>query len=168
VQTNLSTDIARTSDDYFAVAGNTGNTGTQSIEYTKDGNFTVDSQGYLSLSTGQRLMGQNGPILVNGNNFQVASDGSVSQKVSVIDKIQLYKAPAAQNISKQADGLFAIVGATAATGTMKQGYLEASNVDITTEMTQLMAASRSYQSCQQSFNTIDETAQQLNQIASLR
>jgi flagellar basal-body rod protein FlgF len=161
-QTNLSTDIAITSDGFFAAAGNTG------IEYTRNGSFAIDAQGYLSLSTGQRLMGQNGPILVNGNNFQVANDGTVSQNGKVLDKIQLYKSPSPQNITKQADGLFAIVGATATNGTMKQGYLEDSNVDITSEMTQLMAATRSYQSCQQSFKSINETSQQLNQIASLK
>jgi flagellar basal-body rod protein FlgF len=163
-QTNLNTDIAITSDAFFAVSGSAAG-GT---EYTQNGNFTIDTQGYLSLTTGQRLMGQKGPILVGGDNFQVANDGTISQNGKVLDKIQLYQAPSAQNIIKQSDGLFTIVGATATAGTMKQGYLEDSNVDITGAMTQLMAATRSYQSCQESFKTMDDTTSQLNQIASLK
>jgi flagellar basal-body rod protein FlgF len=161
-QTNLKTDVAITSDGYFSVAS------TKGTEYTRNGNFNVDAQGYLSLTTGQRLIGQNGAIHVGGDNFQVATDGTILQNGNAVDKIQLYSSPAPQNISKQADGLFAIVGATTITGTLKQGYIENSNVDVTSEMTQLMSASRSFQSCQQSFKTMDQTTQQLNQIASLR
>lgn len=162
-QTNENTDIAITSDAYFAVANKSGNT-----EYTRDGSFTIDEQGYLSLSSGQRLLGANGPILVNSDSFKVADDGTITQNGKLLDKIQLYKSPSPQNIVKQADGLFAIVGAAATAGTMKQGYIEDSNVDLTNAMTELMAATRSYQSCQQSFKTIDETSQQMNQIASLK
>ena len=150
-KTGLSTDLAIVSDGFFAVQGQGG------VQYTRNGNFTVDAGGCLALPTGQRLLGQNGPVRVGGSGFQVTSDGGVTVNGTQVNRITLYQPASARGAQKQADGLFSLAGAAAVNGTIRQGYLEESNVNLVDEMTKLMSSSRSYQSCQQAFKISDQS-----------
>lgn len=162
-KTGLNTDLAIMSDGFFAVQGPAG------VQYTRAGNFTVDTGGFLSLSTGQRLLGQNGPVRVGGDNFQVTADGTVVQNGTAVNRIQLYNTANPQGAQKQVDGLFTLAGAAVIPGQIQQGYLEDSNVSIVEEMTKLMAASRSYQSCQQAFKISDQSEQlAIEQVGSVK
>ncbi|MDR3553080.1 MAG: flagellar hook-basal body protein [Clostridia bacterium] len=159
-QTGLSTDLALTSGGFFALQGTSGGT-----EYTRDGAFTVDAQGYLALSTGQRVLGENGPLQVGTDDFRVSSDGEVSVSGRTVGKLAVYNGTA----TKQADGLFTLTGASRAQATVMQGYLEGSNEDIVSAMTALMASSRAYQSCQEAFKISDQSEQlAVNQVGSLK
>lgn len=152
VSTGLATDIAIEGNGFFAVQAGGG------VEYTRDGGMEVDSQGYLALPTGQRILATNGrAIRVGSNNFNVAADGTVSVNGTAAGKIALYAPQAAGGAVKLADGLFRIPGATAVNGTLKQGYKETSNIDVVGQMSALMAASRSFQSCQQAYKVSDSS-----------
>lgn len=162
-KTGLPTDLAILSDGFFAVQGLNG------VRYTRSGSFTVDAGGYLSLATGQRLLGQNGPVRVGNDDFQVTADGTVMQNGKATDKILLYNSTTPQGAQKQADGFFTLTGAAAAAGKIQQGYLEGSNVNLVEEMTKLMASSRSYQTCQQAFKISDQSVQlAVEQVGSLK
>ena len=139
--TGLTTDLAAEGDGFFAV--DTGGT----VAYTRDGSLHLDTQGYLALSGGQRLLGENGqPIYVGTDRFTVSSDGTV----------------------RQADGFFTLANPQTTNAAVRQGYLEDSNVDVAQEMTTMMAATRSFGTCQQAFKTADDTLDQLLQAGSLR
>lgn len=162
-ETGLSTDFAVLSGGFFAVQGGAG------TEYTRNGSFTVDDGGYLALSTGQRLLGQDGrPLRVGGTDFIVAQDGTVTNAGGTVGKIALYTA-AGGAPTKNADGLFTLQNPVQTAGTLRQGWLEGSNVDVTDQMTGLMSASRAFQSCQQAFEVSNESEQLLvNQVGSLK
>lgn len=151
-QTGLDTDLAIEGNGFFAVQTGAG------AEYTRDGGFEVDSQGYLALPTGQRLLGTNGaPVRVGTTNFSVSANGAVTVNGAVAGRIALYSPAAANGAVKQADGLFKLNGAAASNATLRQGWKEASNINVVDQMSQLMAASRSFQSCQQAYKVSDSS-----------
>lgn len=163
-QTGLSTDLAVLSDGFFAVRGTNG-----TVEYTRNGSFTIDGGGYLATSSGARVLGENGAIRVGGDNFSVASDGTVSSGNKTVGKIALFRSSAANGAVKNADGLFSLAIPVRANGTVKQGWLEGSNVDVIDDMAGLMSCNRSYQSCQQAFQASNQEEQTLvNQVGSLK
>ena len=161
--TGLTTDLAAEGDGFFAV--DTGGT----VAYTRDGSLHLDTQGYLALSGGQRLLGENGqPVYVGTDRFTVSSDGTVTAGAATAGRIRLYASAQADGTVRQADGFFTLANPQTTNAAVRQGYLEDSNVDVAQEMTTMMAATRSFGTCQQAFKTADDTLDQLLQAGSLR
>jgi flagellar basal-body rod protein FlgF len=165
-QTNLATDLAITGNGFFAVEALPGSGG---VKYTRDGNFQVDAQGFLALASGERLLSSDGnPLYTGGNGFAVSRDGKVNVSGNTLGNIALYCAQDG-TYAKRSDGFFNIATPMKVNGSIMQGYVENSNVDAVDEMTGLMQAQRSFQSCQQAFQTAGQTLDKLiNQVGSLR
>lgn len=156
--TNINTDLGIEGDGFFAVESPTGG----GVKYTRSGDFSVDGQGYLALPTGERLLASNGTALrVGGTNFAVSSDGTVTLANGTTAKINLYTTANTNTITLGKDGFYGIPGATAATGQIKQGWLEDSNTDMIDNMTEMMASTRTFQSCQEAFKISNETVDKL-------
>jgi flagellar basal-body rod protein FlgG len=156
--TDLNTDLAVSGSGFFAVESPSGG----GVKYTRSGDFTVDSQGSLALSTGERLLSQNGKALyVGSSNFNVSSDGTVTLANGSTNKISLYTTASTNNIAKRNDGFYNITGAVKATGEIKQGWLEGSNTDTIENMTEMMSSTRTFQSCQQAYKISGEALEKL-------
>lgn len=162
-QTNLNTDLAISGNGFFAVQDGNG------VKYTRNGDFSVDAQGCLALPTGERLLGANGtPLQVGTDNFSVSADGTVSTTAGTVGKINLYIQNNAQVVRRN-DGFFNINGAQPANGMIKQGWLEDSNTDVVGNVTEMMAATRSFQGSQQAFQVSDQALDKLvTQIGSVK
>lgn len=163
-QTNLSTDLAVEGSGFFEVQDGAG------VKYTRAGDFSVDTQGYLALPTGERLVGADGaPLQVGTDNFSVSANGTVSTVNGAVGKINLYTSQNAAQIVRRDDGFFNINGAQQANGLLKQGWLENSNTDVVGNVTEMMAATRSFQGCQQAFEVTDQTLDKLvTQVGSVK
>lgn len=158
-KTGVSTDLVLTTPGFFAVQG------TGGVEYTRNGSFAVDAQGYLCTQSGQRVLGTNGPLPVGGDRFSVSADGTVSNAQGAVGKLAVYNGTA----TKLADGCFSLTGTQLTAATVEQGCLENSNEDMIGAMTAMMEASRAYQSCSQAFHIADQSVQQaVNQVGSLK
>jgi len=166
-QTGRDTDLAISGDGFFAVEATANGGG---VKYTRDGNFSVDANGYLALASGERLLGSDGnPIKVGADTFDTTVDGTVTQSGVNLGKIQIYSSQNTNGITKRTDGFFDVASTTAANGSIKQGYLESSNVDAVSEMTGMMQSSRSFQACQQAFQVNSDTLDRLiNQVGSMK
>lgn len=166
-QTGKSTDLAVSGEGYFAVETARGAGGAK---YTRDGNFSVDAGGCLELASGERLLGSDGaPLYVGGTDFTVSADGTVASGGRQLGKIQIESPQTAAAISKRTDGFFAITAGAQADGKIVQGSLENSNADAINEMTGMMQATRSFQSCQQAFQVGEDTLDKLiNQVGSIK
>jgi flagellar basal-body rod protein FlgG len=170
-QTNISTDLAINGNGFFAVQSPSGG----GVKYTRDGEFSVDSQGFLALPTGERLLDATGQQMnVGGDQISVAPDGTVTTATGAKEKIDIYDTQnEKQNVVKRADGFFDITGASPVTqtaiGSIKQGYIEESNTDMVSNMTQMMEATRAFQGCQQAFQISDDTLDKLvTQVGSIK
>jgi flagellar basal-body rod protein FlgG len=72
-QTDKKTDIALVGDGFFSIE-----TAGGQIRYTKSGNFSVNSEGWLVTQDGGYVLGQNGRIYVGSTEFDVSAAGQVT------------------------------------------------------------------------------------------
>ncbi|MBI5837368.1 MAG: flagellar basal-body rod protein FlgF [Candidatus Eisenbacteria bacterium] len=140
-QTGNPLDLAITGDAFFAVSTPAGE------RYTRAGNFTMNAGGQLSLPDGSQVLGEGGPIRVEGD-VTISPDGTVTTGGQPAGRLRLVKFPEGAELTREGATLWASSGQpVAATGaTVKQGFLEGSNVNPVEEMIDMVAAFRSYES----------------------
>lgn len=141
-QTGNDFDMAISGKGFFVVQTPNG------LRYTRNGSFTKSAQGELVTSEGYRVMGQNGPIVVNGSKLTVAGDGTVSVDGIANNRLQIVDFADERQLTKEGSSLFtASNGAQIqpAAGNVQQGYLEMSNVNVVAEMVNMIAGFRAYE-----------------------
>ena len=120
--------------------------------YTRSGKFQLDSRGYLTTTTGQRVLNdQNGFVQIpeGSQNIQIQANGSVwvtlqgQLNETAVARLKLVN-PAPQDLERQADGLFTASEALPASDEVQilQGSLEGSNVNAAQAMVQMIAQNR--------------------------
>ncbi|WP_100009918.1 flagellar hook-basal body protein [Lentibacillus sediminis] len=161
-ETGISTDMALRDGDlpdptgrlFFTVQNDEGET-----RYTRNGNFTVDGQGFLTTAQGYYVLDQAGnPIETDGMEFTVTPDGMVQAEGAAIPLGISYIADA-NDLVKEGNGLFAgdaEAVPAGATFTIQQGALEQSNVNSQETMTQMMEAYRMFELNQRVLRAYDE------------
>jgi len=167
--TNNSYDLALDGNGFFSIEF-TNKSGETSTLYTRDGEFTVDSEGALRTKEGDYVLGEGGEINIPTNAKSVSIDtlGNVTADGVYVDKLQVTDFEDYNYLKKYGENLYiATDGATEKTSTAKvsQGYLEASNVNVVRQMVDMINISRSYESNQKVMQAIDETLDKaVNQV----
>ncbi len=168
VKTGNSLDVALEGDGFIALEGN---------RYTRRGDLKKDNEGYLVTHDGIKVMGTGGPISLPEDSTSINID--LEGKVSVVQagnalpteidtiKIMNFGPDAAMN--KVGDGMFTFSGeGTQSTATVKQGYIETSNVDAVKEMVRMIETMREFESYQKAIQMFDNaTSKVTNQLGSL-
>jgi flagellar basal-body rod protein FlgG len=132
------------------------------IEYTRDGQFGINSQGILiQKGTNYPVLGEN--YFKNGKFIKVDSQTAFSQTGAVLnngvqtDTIAIRDFNNYGNLRKVGDNCFVPVNnmqpQLTASFTLKEGYLEQSNVNIVKEIVELIQNQRSYDSYQKVIST---------------
>jgi flagellar basal-body rod protein FlgF len=158
-----------------AVVGNTwmAFTGSSGTVYTRDGRMQIGSNGELQTVAGYPVLDAGGtPVLVDpeGGPLTIARSGAITQGTNQVGQLGLFEIPAAAKLERYGNsGVIPDRAATAAldfvnTG-FEQGFVESSNVDPLSELTQLMTASRAFQSVSSLIDSSEGTMQ--NAIRSL-
>lgn len=163
-------DFAITGDGYFRVQD--GN----DTYYTRAGNFYFDDNGRLVNSEGFAVLGTNGQAITLGANvksFSVATDGTISdQNGNTIGTISIATFQNPAGLTKAGGNLYTTANSNAGqvtvsqpgqngAGTIKSGYLEMSNVDLSEELTNMIVAERGFQANTRIITTSDEILQEL-------
>lgn len=163
-ETGNTYDLALSGDGFFTIQ-TTNKQGETTIKYTRDGSFTVNTEGYLVTKDGDYVLDtngeriqipgaqtaqsvafdQNGNILVNGQ--QIATLGIVS--FANPQALRLY----GENMYEATDA----AGLQASTATVNQGYLEMSNTNVIEEMVDMITITRAYEAGQKMVQTVDNT-----------
>jgi len=154
----------------FALSGSglfsidfTSKTGQESTMYTRDGSFQMAQDGSLVTKDGDFVLGQDGPIVLPTNaTISVDETGGIYADGQYIDKFAITDFEDNNYLEQYGENMYrAVDGATKkdATATVMQGYLEMSNVNVVSEMVQMITISRSFESSQKVMNSIDETLQ---------
>jgi len=156
-------DLAISGEGFFTVQNQNG------TYLTRNGSFTVDGQGYLVTSGGDMVMGQGGPIQVgNANDFRVDETGRVYVQDNQVGTLSLASADPA-TLTKVGDSLYTGGQAAAGiTGTVKQRFLEGSNVNVINEMVNMITIMRSYEANQKVITSHDQTLSQAMDVGRLR
>ena len=165
-ETGLNLDIAIDGDGFFNIKGYDGN-----IYLTRNGSFSIDSQGYLALEGVGRVQGKNGDIAVKTSDFAVRADGTVANSSGqVLGNILVTVPTDYTTLQKSGNGLFTSTNTMNVSSNfqLQQKHLELSNVDVNEELTNLMATQRALQNCASALKTIDGLDQKASaQIAAV-
>lgn len=131
--------------------------------YTRDGRFTMSSEGKLVTQNGQAVLDEGGgEILVDPlkGPATIARDGTVSQGAERAGKIAVVRPTDLASFRKDGDNLYRNTTndtpQAAPNAAIHQGMLEASNVQSITQITKLIEVSRAYESMAK---MMDQTAE---------
>lgn len=168
---NLDMAIADSDNAFFSVRV-TGTDGQAKEYYTRDGSFTLSSDGHLVTKDGYEVLGRNGPIVLKNGEFTVNSDGVVIQNGAEVDKLAIKEFTDATTLRKAGTNLIEATGQSqerAFTGTVQQGYLELSNVNVVKEMVDMISVMRSYEANQKILQAQDSTLEKaVNEIGAIK
>lgn len=161
-------DLAITGDGFFQIQLQDGR-----IAYTRDGQFKLDSQGRVVTANGLLLS----PAIVvpqNAVSLTVSPDGIVSVEladgtIQQLGTITLVRFVNPAGLKSIGDNLYLQtnasgepiegVGGQDGFGTIMQGYVEKSNVDVVKEMVDMITAMRAYEFNSRSIITADQMLQ---------
>lgn len=157
-QTDNKLDVAIEGDGFLKVLLPSGEQ-----RYTRAGNLKLSQTGQLVTGDGFQLA--EGITIPEGtalNQLSIGVDGTVSGVTSQTQnaptdfgRIQLYRFANPAGLSSQGNNLYAATGASGdevpgtpgqnGLGTLRQGFLEGSNVQVVTELISLISAQRAYE-----------------------
>ena len=173
-QTGNNLDIAINGQGFFQVQMPDGTTG-----YTRDGSFHRDSQGVLSTSNGFHLqpamsipanalsvtVGQDGTVSVTVPGSAAPQQAGALQLANFINPAGLE--PKGQNLyGETASSGSPNAGAPGANGlgSLSQGFVETSNVNVVEELVSMIQTQRAYELNSKAIKTSDEMLQRLGQL----
>lgn len=135
--------------------------------YTRNGNFTLDADGYLTSASGHYVLDWNGErIQLASPEFQVDDEGWIIQNGDPVARIGIALAENPRELAKRGDGFYALTGgadlpsaytAEGVTFKVRQGALEQSNVDPARTMTEMLAAYRTFEANQKVLQAYDRS-----------
>jgi len=155
-------DIAIIGDGFFRLQTPAG------VRLTRDGTFHRDSAGNIVTADGYFLLGDNGPIRIGEGTPYIAADGSIYLPAQTTPAARIALGRVADVTMLQAEGDNLLnpgntpVEIVAATQTsLKQGFVEQSNVDVSGTVVSMMLALRSYEATQRTLRLQDEALQRV-------
>ena len=172
MSTENALDIAIAGDGYFAIEQGDGSTA-----YTRDGSFKLSAQGEMVTSGGQMLIPA---ILIpaDASSITIGRDGTVTAELQAgagavqVGQLEVSRfvnnsglQPLGRNLYKTtAASGEAVVGipGEAGVGSLMQGTLEASNVNVVEEMVNMIEAQRAYEINSKAISAADGMLRFLN------
>jgi flagellar basal-body rod protein FlgG len=140
--------------------------------YTRDGAFSLNSKRQLVTKDGYLVMGQNGAITLDNDNFSVQDDGTILDNGIQRYKLLIREFTDTTTLRKYGENLVERTAQTQEqpfTGTITQGYLEQSNVNIVKEMVDMITVTRSYEANQKILQAQDGTLEKaVNEVGIVR
>jgi len=166
-QTGIDTDLAIDGNGFFQVKMADG-----SLAYKRGGKFNLDKSGNLSDDKGNILQIEyNNDKKINSSSIIIDESGQVysDDKVAKTDigKLNIYDFKDKSNLKSIGNDLFKAPAGDEAISqdfSIKQGYLELSNVDLSKEMTDLILAQRAFELNSKGLTTADEMMAMANNL----
>jgi flagellar basal-body rod protein FlgF len=150
--------LALEADGFFVVQTARGE------RYTRNGSFTLTSDGTLTTSQGDAVMGEGGPIQVAGGRMEVAADGTVRSDEGEVGRIRVVRFTDPAQAVKEGATLFRSVPANvelAPDTRVLQGSLEQSNVNPIDGMVSLIALNRQFEAYERAMRLMDSATERL-------
>ncbi|QPC47691.1 flagellar hook-basal body protein [Mangrovibacillus cuniculi] len=177
-QTDLTTDIALADIDipvdeesglqgvtFFTIQNAQGD-----IRYTRNGNFTLDGAGFLTMPDGSYVLSTEGqPIQLQSDQFTVRQDGVILENNEEIAQLGIAFSAQPQAMVKEGNGHYRLENGQEnpvlpsayanqdVRFDLRQGYIERSNVDVTRTMTDMMTAYRTFEANQKVLQAYDRS-----------
>jgi flagellar basal-body rod protein FlgG len=164
-QTGQPLDVAIDGDAYFEVKQPDGTTAL-----TLNGQFELDANGQLVTGSGMIVQPPiTVPSGVSASDITIAGDGTVSANGKTLGKLAIVTVAAPEQLTPSGDSLLLPSTASgsphaATTASVVQGSLNTSNVDLASEMTQMMGVENSYSMASKAIDIQSQMLQIANQV----
>ena len=141
--------------------------------YTRDGSFTLNAEKVLVTQNGDPVLGKNGPIIIDGSNVTVESDGTVVAANEPVGTLVVVDFREPRLLRKEGSSYYAFEGeengiVVPESINVQNGYMERSNVNPTLEMVKMVESLRVYESAQKAIQCMDEMNDKMvNQVGRL-
>jgi len=154
-KTGRNVDMAIQGDGFFLV---------QSDAYgqvlTRNGQFEINETGNLVLPGVGNVLNSNGqPITLKGSDFSLSSDGKILENGVATQALYIAAVGNKNDLKQVGTGFFqtqnGFQAALPENFSIVQGFIEKSNTDMTTEMSQIIARQNNFQSCAQVLKIYD-------------
>ena len=172
--TSNNMDVAIKGNGFFQITMPDGTTG-----YTRDGSFQLDSQGQMVTNNGYLL--QPGiTVPATATNLSIGTDGTVSATLpgqatpQNLGQIQLANFINPAGLDPKGQNIFAETASsgtpqsaapgTTSLGTLAQGFVETSNVNVVQELVTMIQTQRAYELNSKAIQTSDQMLQRLGQL----
>jgi flagellar basal-body rod protein FlgF len=145
----------------------------QGVRLTRNGQFKVDNSGNLVTKDGFLVLkdGTQDPaqrrITVDGRNLTVSKTGDIYDNGTLAGRLSVVEVANPDALQKVGTSMYALKPNFAETPVpspdtqVQQGFVELSNVNIVDEMTDMIAASRTFETAQKAIKAFDEMDQKL-------
>ena len=172
VETNNPLNAAINGKAYFTVKTPEGE------HLTKNGDFIIDKQGFLSTREGHRVLGENGEINLQDElidkkfDLSITKNGEIKSGDKIITKLKISTVENEQKLTK-AEGQrffneekqYAI--ASSSDFELHQGYLESSNTNAILEMQEMIQLQKDYEASQKMITAIDSMMSQVKEMGKI-
>jgi flagellar basal-body rod protein FlgG len=148
-------DLAIEGDGFFELRGPSG------IYYTRQGNFALDANGLLIGANGDAVSGVAGDLHLDGTQVRIDRQGRIYDRKDVLlGQLKLVRFDKPSQLRPAGNGRYLpgsaqVLGGIEGTS-VRQGYIEASNVSTASEMLRLIESMRHFQSGQQVVQAYDQ------------
>ena len=139
--------------------------------YTRNGSFAKDSDGYLVTQAGDKVLSQNGPIIIHGNSITFLKNGDIEVDGKYIGTLKIISFNKPYPLKKvSGNGVFQNTGKETtinhnAKFEVIQNVLEQSNVSSITEMINMIKIFNEYESNYKAFQIINDVSKKsINEI----
>lgn len=128
-----------------------------SVLYTRAGAFTRDAGGRLVDASGHALQAGSGDLVLRGTEWRVERDGTVLDDGQAVGRLRIVDFADRTGLQRAGAATFTGSGAErVAMPSVRQGHLEASNVDTSAEMVRLMESLKRFEFGQRVVHTQDD------------
>ena len=161
-ETGETFDLALGENGFFAISYADKN-GNESVKYTRDGSFTINDDGILMTKDGDFVLADdNGLITIPEGTAEVSIDrsGRITADGEEVATLSIVDFEDYDYLKKFGENMYEPVeGATMkeSTAGVYQGYLEMSNVNVVSEMVEMITVQRDYESNQKIIQAVDST-----------
>jgi flagellar basal-body rod protein FlgF len=169
-QTNNPLDVALQGKGYFVVQTPTGE------RYTRNGNFTLSLDGTLTTNEGYAVLGAEGKIKfpdlqkMAQENIAINQTGEINVGKTTVGKLRVVEFQDQSQLKKAGDSMFTIDPKNDSRKTevdlpsVRQGFLEESNVDGIAEMIEMIEIMRNFESNQKAIAAQDATLERALEV----
>ena len=168
INTGNSFDIMIEGDGYLEVNTHEG------LRYTRNGSLTINENGALTDKFGNPVLGNGGVIFVKSTDMEINRKGEVIQDGNIIDRLKIMKFSDPRQVEKVGQNHYFYSGppeliSNVEHPTVRQGFLEGSNVNPIKNLTTMIMAHRSYEAYQKAIKNVDNMMEKSsNSIGSVR
>jgi len=166
LETGNNLDFAIEGEGFFVVSTKDG------PMYTRNGKFTINNDKQLVTADGDPVLGKGGEITIDGKEINVENDGSIYVDNTFVDAIKIVDFEDKKYIRNYGKNLFINTKEGSSeiipeNSTIRQGYYEASNVDVMREMIEMIHTVRAYEAYTKVGESLDNVLGQLIDLAKL-